>query len=566
MRGGGRTSALKRLHRKIGDISILDPAAGSGNFLTESYLCLRRLENRILFELQSEQIAFSFEESGDRDVLVSLENFHGIEIEDFACCVARTALWIAEKQADIDTAKVTQRVYQELPLKDYGGIVNANSLRIDWNEVVPADEVNFVIGNPPFIGYSNLTASQKEDRQAIFGKSGGVLDYVACWYKKAADYTRGTHARCAFVSTNSICQGQQVEPLWKPLAENGIKIDFAYKSFIWNSEAADEAHVHVVIVGFSRERVAPKRIFYADECIETDHINAYLVAARDGFVGRRARPLCDVPAMFAGGKPTDGGFLLMDQREKDDLIAREPGAAQFISPFSMGAEFINGVPRYCLWLDGADPTRLTKMPLVRERVQSVRDFRLASRKDATRRKAETPWLFDEVRPPQGDSYIAIPKVSSGRRKYIPMGFVTNGMIPGDKLFFISDGGLYEFGILESQFQNAWMRQVAGRLKSDYSYSNTIVYNNFIWPSSNERQRLEIERCAQAVLDARAAHLDATLADMYDPDNDFLFPDLMSAHAALDAAVEAAYGVDFGGDEEKIVAHLFKLYAEKTAGE
>lgn len=562
--GGARTRALKDLHKKIGSISILDPAAGSGNFLTESYLCLRRLENRILFELQGDQASFSFEDSGDRDVLVSLRNFHGIELEDFACCVARTALWIAEKQADADTAKVTQRVYQELPLTDYEGIVNANALRIDWNDVVPADEVDYVLGNPPFIGYSNLNEEQKADRADIFGKTGGVLDYVACWYRKAADYTRETQARCAFVSTNSICQGQQVEPLWKPLFEDKVNINFAHKSFVWNSQAADEAHVHVVIVGFSRVNGTKKDLFdRSDSKSEVTRINAYLAAAPDAFVSRRAKPLCDVPAMMAGGKPTDGGNLLLTQEERDELLCREPDAAPYIKPFSMGAEYISGIPRYCIWLDGVDPAVLTKLPLVRSHVQAVREFRLASKKATTQKKAATPWLFDEVRPPKGKSYIAVPKVSSGRRKYVPMGFVTNGMIPGDMLFSVSNAGLYEFGILESQFHNAWMRQVAGRLKSDYRYTNTIVYNNFVWPDASTEQHGYIESCAQEVLDARAEHPDATLADMYNPDNEFLFPDLMKAHVELDAAVESAYGVDFNGDENKIVAHLFNLYAEKV---
>ena len=563
--GGARRKALEELHERLGRVSVLDPACGSGNFLTESYLCLRALENRVLFELQGDQAALSFEEAGDRDVLVSLKNFHGIELEDFACCVARTALWIAEKQADIDTAKVTRRVYQELPLKDYEGITNANALRVDWNEVVPASEVSYVIGNPPFIGYSNLTAGQKEDRSAIFGKAGGVLDYVACWHRKAADYVRGTRARCAFVSTNSICQGQQVEPLWRPLFDDGVHIDFAHQTFVWNSQATDEAHVHVVIVGFSREDVAPKLLFDNKGNVrEVGNINGYLASAPDAFVARRTKPICDVMEMVAGGKPTDGGNLLLSQEERDDLLRREPAAEPYIRPFSMGAEYINGIPRYCIWMDGIDPAALTRLPLVRERVQAVREFRLASKKGATQKKAATPWLFDEVRPPKGESYIAVPSVSSGRRKYVPIGFVTDGMIPGNMLMFVPGGTEYEFGILASQFHNAWMRQVAGRLKSDYRYTNTIVYNNFVWPDASDAQREEIERCAQAVLDARAAHTDATLADMYDPDNDFLFPDLMAAHRALDAAVEDAYGVDFGGDEERIVAHLFALYAEKAA--
>lgn len=507
---------------------------------------------------------FQVEGTGESPVKVTLERFHGIEVNDFACCVARTALWIAEKQADADTAKVVRRVYDELPLREYNTIVQANALRIDWNGVVPASACDYIMGNPPFIGYSNLTEAQKQDRADTFGKSGGVLDYVACWYKRAADYTRGTHIRCAFVSTNSICQGQQVEPLWKPLFDDGVRIGFTHRTFVWNSEAADEAHVHVVIVGFSREDTEEKLLFDSKgDAREVGHINAYLAPAADAFVIRRTKPICNVPEMVAGGKPTDGGFLLLTQDERDDLVRREPGAEVLIRPFSMGAEYINGIPRYCIWMDGVDSAVLTRLPLVRERVERVREFRLASKKAATRKKADTPWLFDEVRPPKGASYIAVPKVSSGRRRYVPMGFVTDGMIPGDMLFSISDGGLYEFGIVMSQFHNAWMRQVAGRLKSDYRYTNTIVYNNFVWPEPTDAQRAEIERRAQAVLDARAAHPDATLADMYNPDNGFLFPDLMRAHRELDAAVEAAYGIDFNGDEEKIVAHLFKLYAQKV---
>lgn len=307
--GGARTRALKDLHEKIGSVSILDPAAGSGNFLTESYLCLRQLENRILFELQGEQTSFSFEDSGDRDVLVNLKNFHGIELEDFACCVARTALWIAEKQADADIAKVTQRVYQELPLTDYEGIVNANALRIDWNDVVSADEVDYVLGNPPFIGSSRLEDAQKEDRKAIFGKSAGLLDYVACWHKKAAEYMDGHRVRCAFVSTNSICQGQQVEPLWKPLFDNGVHIDFAYKTFVWDSQASDKANVHVVIVGFSKSPDMQPLLFSSTGATKADNINGYLSNAPDVFVEKRRQPLCSVPKMSRGGGAGDWGFF-----------------------------------------------------------------------------------------------------------------------------------------------------------------------------------------------------------------------------------------------------------------
>lgn len=559
-----RTRALRAYHDKLGGLTFLDPACGSGNFLTETYVCLRRLENTVLMELQrGGQSEISFEEAeGESLVKVTLANFHGIEVNDFACCVARTALWIAEKQADINTAKVVRRVYDELPLKEYGTIIRGNSLRVDWAEAVPAADLDYIVGNPPFIGYSNLNDAQKRDRADIFGKSGGVLDYVACWYRKAADFTRGSHTRCAFVSTNSICQGQQVEPLWKPLFDDGVEIDFAHKTFVWNSEAADEAHVHVVIVGFSREKIAKKTIFDGDGARKADNISGYLSATPSLFIARRSSPICDAPKMIRGCQPTDNGQLILDQAERDELVSREPSAEKWIRPFSMGADFINGKPRYCLWLKDAAPKDLSSMPRVMERVRAVADYRAQSTKAATRKKAETPWLFDEIRE-TGPSYIGVPAVSSGRRRYVPMGFVDNGMVPGNKLYFVPNASVYDFGILMSQFHNAWMRMVAGRLKSDYSYANTIVYNNFVWPDPSDAARAEVERCASAVLDARATYEGSTLADIYDPDNDFLYPALIKAHKALDAAVEAAYGVDFNGDEEKIVAHLFKLYAEKT---
>ena len=591
-----RRRRLLAFQDRIASLTFFDPACGSGNFLTETYLCLRRLENRVLADLMNirgadrtkrqfveNQTAMDFVDADTGDsvgVKVSIAQFFGIEINDFAVRVAKTALWIAELQANQESEYVISRAIEDLPLRDSANIVCANALRTDWSEVLPGERCDYIMGNPPFIGYSNLSSSQKEERQDIFGKSGGVLDYVTCWYKKAADYTRGFHTRCAFVSTNSICQGQQVEPLWRPLFEDGIHIDFAWKTFVWNSEASDEAHVHVIIIGFSRENVAPKILYESDGSYSSvGNINGYLAGAKDSFVSRRSRPLCQVSEMVAGGKPTDGGFLLLDQDEKTSLVAEEPGSEKWIRPFSMGVEFINGKPRYCLWLVGITPKELSSMPKVRQRVEGVRSFRLSSKKEATRRKADAPWLFDEVRPPKGESYIAVPKVSSGRRKYVPMGFVRNGMIPGDMLFSVSDAGLWEFGLLMSQFHNAWMRTVAGRLKSDYRYTNTIVYNNFVWPgiatdtldvpveevvSVDIRKR--VESCAQAVLDARALYPDSTLADMYDPDNEWMFPELTKAHRDLDAAVEAAYGVDFNGDEEKIVAHLFKLYAELTEGE
>lgn len=491
--------------------------------------------------------------------MVHLDQLYGIEINDFAVSVAKTALWIAEEQMLEITQDILLAPLGFLPLKSNDNVIQANALRYDWNDLLPASECDYIVGNPPFIGYSNHSKSQQEDREFLFGKNCKILDYVAGWYKKAADYINGYPIHTAFVSTNSITQGQQVEPLWKPLFESGIQIDFAWPTFAWNSEAADQAHVHVVIIGFSREGARTKRLFNNGGVREVEHINGYLAPSPDTSVSRRSKPLCDAPEMVAGGKPSDGGYLILSPVERDELVSLEPQAEKWIRPFSMGAEFINGKDRYCLWLVDASPADLQGMPLVSERVESVRQNRLASSKAATVRKAETPWLFDEVRPPEGESYLAIPKVSSQRRQYIPIGFVTNGMIPGDKLFFISEAGLYEFGILVSQFHNAWMRVVAGRLKSDYSYSNTIVYNNFIWPNPALEQRAAIEQAAQAVLDARSNYLDSSFADLYDPEK--MPADLLAAHKSLDKAVEDAYGVDFNGDEEKIVAHLFKLYAD-----
>lgn len=564
--GKKRKKALESFRHKIGSMRFFDPACGSGNFLTETYLSLRELENDVLNELNDGQmmVLFGGDEGIENDERVSLDQFYGIEINDFAVRVAKTALWIAQLQANSRSEMLLDLSIEDFPLIDSANIVQGNALRVDWNDVLSASECDYVIGNPPFIGYSNHTKAQQEDRESIFGKGCKVLDYVSCWYKKSADYIASYPIRCAFVSTNSITQGQQVEPLWKPLFDSGVHIDFAWPTFVWGNEASDQAHVHVVIVGFSRIYVGPRFLFGESDFREVDNINGYLTPAENVFVQRRAKPICDVNPMVRGCQPTDDGNLILSPEERDELVRREPMSKRWIRPFSMGAEFINGKDRFCLWLVDAQPSDLKSMPLVAERVRKVKEARLQSSKSATRKKAETPWLFDEVRPPQGESYLAIPAVSSGRRKYMPLGFVTNGMIPGNKLYFISDAGLYEFGILMSQFHNAWMRVVAGRLKSDYNYSNTIVYNNFIWPQADEAARAKIEQAAQAVLDARANHPGESYANLYDPD--FMPADLRVVHDALDRAVEAAYGIDFKGDEEKIVAHLFKLYADAVEGQ
>lgn len=564
-----RTRALRAYHEKIGSLTFLDPACGSGNFLTETYACLRRLENRVLMELQRDgQTSLAFEDVAESPVKVTLANFHGIEINDFACCVARTALWIAEKQADINTAKVVQRVYDELPLREYDTVRRGNALRMDWNDVVPADDCDYIMGNPPFIGASLCTREQKDDIVELFGKIklSNSLDYVSGWYYKAAEMmTSNPSIKTALVSTNSICQGEQVAPLWGTLRGRfGVHIDFAWRTFIWNSEAVDQAHVHCVIVGFSCGADSDnKRIFGVDgTSVMCPEINPFLTSAPFVIVSNRSKPLSDVPKLEYGNKPTDDGNLIMTPGERDALVKDNPDASRLIRPYIGAKEFINGGERYCLWITDEDAPSISRFPAVLERVRAVRDFRLASSAKPTREKADHPYKFFFISH-RDTPYLVVPRHSSQRRHYIPIGFENPRVIASDAVSVVQDATFYHFGVLQSQFHNAWMRVVCGRLKSDYRYSGGIVYNNFVWPDPTDAQRAKVERCAQAVLDARKLYEGSTLADMYDPDNDFLYSELMKAHKALDAAVEAAYGVDFDGDEERIVAHLFKLYAERV---
>lgn len=569
-----RKTRLRRYQDKLASLTFLDPAAGSGNFLTETFICLRRLENKVLSVLQGPQTALEFEGVGESAIKVQLAQFHGIEINDFAASVARTALWIAELQANAETAEIIQREVEDLPLRDAATIIEGNALDMDWNDLLPASRCSYIMGNPPFIGYSNLTPEQNADRARLFGKV-KTVDYVACWYVKAAQYMRGTAIHTAFVSTNSICQGQQVTPIWKPLFNDGVDITFAHRSFVWGNEASDQAHVHVVIVGFSYESPTSKLLFEhnsgASSVREVAHINAYLVDAPDAFIERRSQPLGDVPAMAQGFKPADHGYLILSDTERSTLLDEDPDAVQWVREFSMGAEFIKGQDRYCLWLSDFDLPALTKHPEVRARVDACHSWRLEQTPTGDAFKlANRPHQFRRNGLFRDGTYIAVPAVSSERRHYIPMGFVHNGMIPGNKLYFIPTDRLDIFGILMSRVHNAWMRVVAGRLKSDYNYANTIVYNTLVWPDATDTQRAEIEHCAQAVLDARAQYEGASLADLYDPDNDFLYPALTAAHRALDLAVEQAYGLSFPaqmGEEEReraIVAHLFALYARATA--
>ncbi len=557
-----RKKKLAAFQQKLAGLAFLDPACGSGNFLTETYLSLRRLENEIISAIHNEQLVSTLLDP----IQVSISQFHGIEINDFAVSVAKTALWIAESQMMRETEAIVHMSLDFLPLKTNANIVEGNALQLDWESVVPKYRLNYIMGNPPFVGFSFQSAKQKNDILSVYidekgkpYKTAGKIDYVSGWYFKAAAMMSGTPIRAAFVSTNSVTQGEQVAGVWRPLFNRfNVHIDFAYRPFKWDSEANMKAHVHCVIIGFSS---APsereKLIFTSDREQHVSNINAYLTDAPNVFIDSHSKPLCDVPTLQNGGKPTEGGNLILTFEEKNELVSKEPLSEQFIRPYMMGKDFIQRKPRYCLWLVGANPSTVKKCPEVLKRVNAVREYRLASPKPATRKKAETPMLFDEVRECTS-SYVAIPKVSSENRRYIPMDYLSREIIPGDKLFMMQDATLYEFGVLTSNVHMAWMRAVCGRLKSDYSYSNTVVYNNFPWPTPTEEQKAKIERTARAILDARALYPDCSLADLYD--ETVMPPELRTAHQNNDRAVMQAYGFDVKSmTESSCVAALMKLY-------
>ncbi|MEE0458168.1 MAG: DNA methyltransferase, partial [Anaerovibrio sp.] len=554
---------LEAFQDKLAGLKFFDPACGSGNFLTETYISLRRLENKVIDRLTKGQIVLGEMAS---PVKVNIHQFYGIEINDFACVVAKTAMWIAELQMMQETQSIVEMNLDFLPLKSYVNIVEGNALRRDWQEVLPPSQCNYIMGNPPFVGYSLQSKEQKADMLDIYvdekGKSyktAGKIDYVAGWYFKAAEYMQNTDVRAAFVSTNSITQGEQVAAVWKPLYDRfGIHIDFAWRTFIWNSESNEKAHVHCVIIGFGcSDNNHMKNLYELSSPKMVKDINPYLVEGKPVFIEARRKPICDVPVFVRGSQPTDDGNFIFTAEEKNVFLAKEPQAEKFIRPFMMGKDFIDRKPRYCLWLVNALPQDIRKCPEVMKRVTAVREFRLNSKKPATQRKADTPTLFDEVRDSK-TNYIALPKVSSQNRRYIPMDFLSHNIIAGDKLFMLSEVSLYHFGVLMSNVHMAWMRVVAGRLKSDYSYSNTVVYNNFPWPTPTDAQKAKIEKTAQGILDARAKYPDSSLADLYD--EVLMPPELRKAHQANDRAVMEAYG--FWGKlntESECVAQLMKMY-------
>lgn len=561
-----RIKKLDAYQDKLASLTFFDPACGSGNFLTETYLSLRRLENEAISARYHGQSFIGFEETNP--IKVSIQQFYGIEINDFAVTVATTALWISEAQMLRETENIVSHDIDFLPLKSYTNIVEGNALQTDWNSVVPKDRLNYIMGNPPFVGYSLQSKEQKEDILNVFVdkkgkpfKTAGKIDYVAGWYYKAAQMIQNSRIRVALVSTNSITQGEQVAAIWKPLKEMfGIHIDFAYRTFRWDSEASLKAHVHCIIVGFSNVSV-PKVIYDNDKQKGAVNINAYLIDAPDVFIDSRTKAICKVPQMVYGNKPVDGGFLFLTPEERKEVLSKDPGVEQFIKRIYGSVEYINNKERYCLWLVKASPTVIHNSVFIRERIEKVRQFRLNSTKPATRDSAAFSSTFQEVRQPDTD-YIIVPRVSSENRRYVPMGFMSPDTIVNDSVQIIPGATLYHLGILESNVHMAWMRAVCGRLKSDYRYSKDIVYNNFPWPSPSDAQKSKIVQTAKAILDARSLYEDSSLADLYD---EISMPsELRKAHQENDRAVMEAYGFDVKTtSESSCVAKLFELYQALT---
>ena len=606
-----RLRHLDEYQDKLASLTFLDPACGSGNFLTETYLSLRRLENEIFREKYHGQMMM-----GEflNPIKVSINQFYGIEINDFAVTVATTALWISEAQMLAETERIIQHDIDFLPLKSYANIKEGNALRLPWDEwesekkvptifakqtvaytdlakiaptmaseplyynnleihtesvqVLPKKKpttyhvrFDYVMGNPPFVGARLMSESQKNDVLSVFGnmKNVGNLDYVSCWYKKAAALLQGTNTHAALVSTNSITQGEQVAILWKALAKMGIRIDFAYRTFRWDSEAEIKAHVHCVIVGFScSESVKEKTIYLNDsQSIAASNINGYLIDSPDVFVESRKVPLSQVPEMLFGSMPNDGGNFILSEEEVAVMKSKYPESEKFIKKFLGAEEFINNKKRYCLWLVNASPAEMRKIPPIMERVANVQKLRSESKRAATQKLAATPTLFGEIRQPVSGTYLLVPSTSSEKRRYVPLGFLDCNVISSNANLIVPNASLYHFGILTSNVHMAWMRAVCGRLEMRYRYSASIVYNNFPWPTPTEAQKAKIEQTAQAILDARNKFPDCSLADLYD--EAAMPPDLRKAHQENDRAVMAAYGFNIKMSESECVAELFKMY-------
>lgn len=565
---GNNAKKLTEFQKKLAGLRILDPACGCGNFLVIAYRELRRLELEVL-----RRVMKAGESSRSLDIAglvrVDVDQFYGIEIEEFPAQIAQVALWLTDHQMNQVVSEEFGAYFVRLPLKKAPNIVHSNALRVPWDEVVPAAQLSYIVGNPPFIGAKFQSDAQRVDVAQVFEgtKNAGLLDYVCCWYRKAVDYIRSTEISVAFVSTNSITQGEQVGVLWPDLFSRGVKIHFAHRTFQWSSEARGKAAVHCVIVGFGLGEPARRVIFdYEDirgepQEILARNINPYLVDAPDVVLVNRSAPICAVPEIGIGNKPIDDGNYLFTDEEKAEFLQREPKAAPYFRRWLGADEFLNGYHRWCLWLGDCSPAALRDMPLALERVERVRAFRKASKSAPTRKLADAPTRFHVENMP-ASTFLLIPKVSSERRIYVPIGFMAPDTIVSDLVFIASDASKYHFGCLQSLMHNSWMRAVCGRLESRYRYSAGIVYNNFPWPDPTDAQREAIATAAQAVLDARAAHPGSTLADLYDPLT--MPPDLLKAHQRLDRAVDAAYGRrDFKTEAER-VAFLFERYQALTA--
>ena len=560
-----RQKKLDAYQDRLASLTFLDPACGSGNFLTETYLSLRRLENECIRERYHGQAFLGFEEVNP--VKVSIQQFYGIEINDFAVTVATTALWISEAQMLRETEKIIKRDIEFLPLKSYTNIVEGNALRVDWESVVPKEKLNFIIGNPPFVGQAMRTKEQTEDLKEVFApsKDYGKLDYVAGWFKKASDLIEGTDAEAAFVSSNSICQGESVNLFWQKLLANCLYINFAHNTFMWTSEAKTKAAVMCVIVGFSYRERKDKQLFNGDKYEIVEHINGYLKAAPDVFITNRSKSINEgLAKVVQGSPPADDGRLLFSKAEREELIKRYPELEDVLLPFVGSREFINDTEytRYCLWLVGKRPADYAHIPELTERFRYICEYRLKSPVDRIQKTANKPYLFTQNRQPETD-YLIIPRVSSSSRRYIPVGFLPPNVIASDSAVLVYNASLVDFGIICSNVHNAWMRVVAGRLKNDYRYAPSVYYN-FPMPSPTEEQKQRIEQTAKAIIEARKLYPDKSLADMYG-ENMYLYPELLTAHQNNDRAVMQAYGfpVKSTFTESQCVAELFKLYKEKT---
>lgn len=556
-----RRRALLAFQDKLAVGRYFDPAAGSGNFLTETYISLRRLENEVLRELYGQEIVLG---ALDNPIKVNIGQFYGIEINDFAVTVARTALWIAESQMMKETESIVHIALDFLPLRTYDNIHEGNALRMDWRAILPPTDAVRVMGNPPFVGKKEQSKEQKKDLLAVFENRRGIgnLDYVCAWYQKAARYCHGTTVLGAFVSTNSITQGEQAPVLWNVLSED-LQPIFAYPTFVWSSEtrASERAHVHCVIIGFGAKclDVKEKALYQNGTMRPVQNISPYLTDAPMVIIQSRVDSICSgAPEMMYGSMPIDDGYFTLSDDDVAAIKKERADNAKFIRPYIGGAELIRNRKKWCLWLIGASPKELKASRLIWERIDSVRQFRLSSGREQTKKLADSPTLFGEIRQPDTDMLV-IPKVSSERRRYIPIGFVHPSTIVSGSALIIPNADYYTFGVLMSNVHNAWMRLVAGRMKSDYQYSKNIVYNNFPWCTPTDEQRAAIEKTAQGILDARARYPESSLADLYDDVT--MPPDLREAHRANDRAVMRVYGFSTKLTESACVAELMKQYEE-----